>query len=854
MSTQGLHSLDAGESLALMVGRLGFDEVDFTEHLTEGNQATATYWTGTGDCADSDGDFQFTVTNEQDTDLALAMSADRPTAIGEILEGLAVSELIATANDRTFAGASNWTNATAPLDINAYNETTDLTITADTVGAYCYLPVANALMTSGLRYRLQFDVANIASTWDIKDYTGAQTFGTVSLNGKEQFIEFVLDADLSGGLRIVAVANDSSADFDNFTLKQIVHVGHTFQVAGTGDTLDNDLATAKGSAVADNDTFVVTGITTQVMPNIVDRDFNAASAWANVDLGAYSETDDLTITAGAAGINDYCTLVVASAPMTAGVKYRFYYDLANYVASWVLKDFTGVQTFGTITANVTQGYVEFTVDAGITGGFRLVAGANNASGDFDNLSLRAVTATVDYLGNLTATYGFNANKRSTLYQTYAHRASAGYNLKGRNEKEYRLSYTITEGTEPDGDFALSLEGFGGDTELIGAVADREMTGTPAWTDVNIGSYDETFDLTMTDAGTELITETNARTFAGASSWTNGDYGTKYDETTGGILDLTSDAVGQYCTLPVAIAPMTAGQTYRFTYTATNIAESFLIQDFTGVQTFGTIDANGVAQSFDFTVDAGITGGFRITSVAAVSDINLDNLSLFHVGQGHYITLAVAQAPMTAGEYYELTFDVANIAETWQLQDFTGAQDFGAAISADGTSQTRRFKLNTGLTGGFRLVALDPVSSGDFDNFSLKHVTADGSVVDTAITLPHSNGAQVVFFKSNHNADVSPLTIVALCTTTTEGTLGIDTIALVRCCDNDYGDGEAWWKICPIEGDADVAALSIVGDNFAGDITTPTLVTLVEVDIIVGLFSRITGTSGIIHAYRAPYRS
>jgi hypothetical protein len=39
-------------------------------------------------------------------------------------------------------------------------------------------------------------------------------------------------------------------------------VGDVFQVAGTGDTTDNALQAAKGSAVADNDVFIVSNVST----------------------------------------------------------------------------------------------------------------------------------------------------------------------------------------------------------------------------------------------------------------------------------------------------------------------------------------------------------------------------------------------------------------------------------------------------------------------------------------------------------------------------------------------------------------------------------------------------------------
>jgi hypothetical protein len=124
----------------------------------------------------------------------------------------------------------------------------------------------------------------------------------------------------------------------------------------------------------------------ELMPNLVDRDFSGASAWANVDLNAYDETGDLTITAD--GIGQYCTLPVASFPTTSGQTYRLRYDLANIVSTWTVTDFTGADTLGTISANATQGSIEWT--ASTTGGLRLVSVANDSSGDFDNFSLYLV--------------------------------------------------------------------------------------------------------------------------------------------------------------------------------------------------------------------------------------------------------------------------------------------------------------------------------------------------------------------------------------------------------------------------------------------------------------------------------
>jgi len=122
---------------------------------------------------------------------------------------------IITGNDSTFAGASNWAN----VDINAYDETGDLTITASAAAQYCTLPIANATMVSGKKYRLVYDVANLVSTWTIKDFGGTQTIDAIDAEGTGQGIEFT--ASTTGGLRIVAVGDTSSADIDNVYLYEI---------------------------------------------------------------------------------------------------------------------------------------------------------------------------------------------------------------------------------------------------------------------------------------------------------------------------------------------------------------------------------------------------------------------------------------------------------------------------------------------------------------------------------------------------------------------------------------------------------------------------------------------------------
>lgn len=123
-------------------------------------------------------------------------------------------ELMPNVADRELSAPSAWAN----VDLSYYDETGDLSLTATAAAQYCTLPVASAPTTSGLSYRLSFNVTNRVSTWTIKSYDGSQTVGTVTANGANA-IEFT--ALTTGGLRIVAASDTSSGDFSNFSLKRI---------------------------------------------------------------------------------------------------------------------------------------------------------------------------------------------------------------------------------------------------------------------------------------------------------------------------------------------------------------------------------------------------------------------------------------------------------------------------------------------------------------------------------------------------------------------------------------------------------------------------------------------------------
>ena len=136
------------------------------------------------------------------------------TDFGASINPWAEAELMPNAVDRVFSGASAWAN----VDLNAYDETGDLSLTASAIGQYCTCPVASAPTTSGKRYRLTFDVSSLVGTWTVKSFDGTKTYGTVTASGAQE-IEWT--ATTMGGIRLVSNETDSSGNFDNFSLAQI---------------------------------------------------------------------------------------------------------------------------------------------------------------------------------------------------------------------------------------------------------------------------------------------------------------------------------------------------------------------------------------------------------------------------------------------------------------------------------------------------------------------------------------------------------------------------------------------------------------------------------------------------------
>lgn len=135
---------------------------------------------------------------------------------GDISADTRGSELITAQVDRDFNAASNWIN----VDVNSYNETGDLTITADEVGQSCKLPDANMVLTVGKLYTLTFEVDTLVKSWRITDENDTQTILQEVITGTNTAY-FIYSGTAGGGIRIIANSDTSSANFDNFSCKEV---------------------------------------------------------------------------------------------------------------------------------------------------------------------------------------------------------------------------------------------------------------------------------------------------------------------------------------------------------------------------------------------------------------------------------------------------------------------------------------------------------------------------------------------------------------------------------------------------------------------------------------------------------
>lgn len=152
-----------------------------------------------------------------------------PTGAACVVDFSAITdvEFFTTAIDRTFTGgATHWAN----VDLGgAFDETTDLSLTATVVGQYCkisFTDIGTALVDGG-RYRLQYDYAETVAGFEFKLVgVGTQVLGD-AVAGTNQYIDFVADEAYTAAEYLGIFSKTGAAaqgDFDNFSLKQIATV------------------------------------------------------------------------------------------------------------------------------------------------------------------------------------------------------------------------------------------------------------------------------------------------------------------------------------------------------------------------------------------------------------------------------------------------------------------------------------------------------------------------------------------------------------------------------------------------------------------------------------------------------
>lgn len=128
-------------------------------------------------------------------------------------------ELMPNVRDRDFDSdggteAITWVN----VDLDAFDSDGALTLTPSAADQYITLPILSFPTEIGKVYRMLYDLASLAMTWTVQDFTGAHTIGTISANATQGVLTWV--AQTTGGLRLVAVSDGSAGVFDNFKLQR----------------------------------------------------------------------------------------------------------------------------------------------------------------------------------------------------------------------------------------------------------------------------------------------------------------------------------------------------------------------------------------------------------------------------------------------------------------------------------------------------------------------------------------------------------------------------------------------------------------------------------------------------------
>ena len=253
-------------------------------------------------------------------------------------------EQISATNDRTFAGASSWTNATGNNALEGYDEETggQLTIspTDESYVKYAYLDGANwevatgnaPAMVAGRRYRLSYDIhvsAYTKGTLSVglsndatpavmssakNDYTATNGSGQTG-----QYVDFNYVAADHERIAVYAAANTVlTADFDNFSIKEIG--------TATGWTdADQQLTIPQTALQSYNQLMWFDGVADCVQTDPSGTIWNATNGqWNSVSCWVYKNTGNN---------NGMYWSVEGSAPnlyfTTSGSDYRIGYNTGN---------------------------------------------------------------------------------------------------------------------------------------------------------------------------------------------------------------------------------------------------------------------------------------------------------------------------------------------------------------------------------------------------------------------------------------------------------------------------------------------------------------------------------------------
>jgi len=188
-----------------------------------------------------------------------ALSSGAPVQFKHI--GASQTEFMTTQVDRDFSGASDWTDGPAGAAMGVYDETNDLSLTANAVGDYAYITFANigTNLEAGKEYRLTYKYTETVGGFEFKlEGAATQTLGD-AVAGTAETIEFTADEAFSGAeeLRIMAkTAATAQGDFDDLSIIDIGCIGEWKQ-SGIGhnqfiDTSGNELHGTVSGAIPIN--------------------------------------------------------------------------------------------------------------------------------------------------------------------------------------------------------------------------------------------------------------------------------------------------------------------------------------------------------------------------------------------------------------------------------------------------------------------------------------------------------------------------------------------------------------------------------------------------------------------------